>query len=59
MTRNIAYIDGQNLHLATHKHPLQQWSISLPKFKEYLVKKYNVRDAYYWLEYINNAMIPI
>ena len=54
MTRNIAYIDGQNLHLATHKHPSEPWSISLIKFREYLLKKYNVIDAYYWLGFVNN-----
>jgi len=54
MKKNIAFIDGQNLYLATKNHPLDPWSISLPKFREYLTKKYQVGDAYYWLGYVNN-----
>lgn len=42
MFKNIAYIDGQNLYFATNKHPTNPWSISLPKFREYLTRKYNV-----------------
>ena len=54
MEVNIAYIDGQNLHLATSKHPTSPWRVELKRFREYLTKKYQVRDAYYWLGYVNN-----
>jgi uncharacterized LabA/DUF88 family protein len=55
MVKNIAYIDGQNLHLATSKHPTSPWFIELRRFREYLNKKYQVKDAYYWLGYVNNS----
>lgn len=54
MEENIAYIDGQNLHLATSKHQTSPQLVDLKKFREYLSKKYSVRDAYYWLGYVNN-----
>jgi len=54
MDKNIAYIDGQNLHLATTKHQTSPWCLDLKKFREYLAKKYHVQHAYYWLGFVNN-----
>lgn len=51
---NIAYIDGQNLYLATTKHPMLPWRIDLTRFRVYLREKYHVQDAYYWLGYVDN-----
>jgi uncharacterized LabA/DUF88 family protein len=45
---NLAFIDGQNLHLGTTLSD-QPWKVNLFKFKIYLEKKYNVKEAYYFL----------
>lgn len=55
MVKNLAFIDGQNLHLATSKHPIDPWSLSLGRFYTYLKEKYQVEYAYYWLGYVNNT----
>lgn len=51
--RNIAYIDGQNLHMGT-KSCDPSWKIDLSKFKVYLENKYNVDEIYYFLGYVQN-----
>lgn len=43
---NIAFIDGQNLHMGTSS---EGWSIDHKKFRVYLRDKYNVAEAYYFL----------
>ncbi|PIZ71350.1 hypothetical protein COY07_05165 [Candidatus Peregrinibacteria bacterium CG_4_10_14_0_2_um_filter_43_11] len=48
--RNIAYIDGQNLHLGTMEN---NWSVDYKKFRIYLRDKYKVEEAYYFLGYIS------
>lgn len=48
---NIAYVDGQNLHLGTTKRE-PVWVVDLARFRVYLQKKYNVDKAYYYLGYI-------
>lgn len=50
---NYAFIDGQNLYLGTTKsdHP---WFVDLKKFRIYLDDKYNVKQAYYFLGYVND-----
>ena len=47
---NIAFIDGQNLHLGTTLSD-KPWKVNLSKFKIYLEKKYSVKEkeAYYFL----------
>jgi len=45
---NLAFIDGQNLHLGTRQ---ENWSISLLKFRIYLKDKYHIAEAYYFLGY--------
>ena len=46
---NIAFIDGQNLHLGTK---LSGWKVDHKKFRDYLSKKYNIEYAYYYLGYV-------
>ncbi len=45
---NIAYIDGQNLYMATSKSS-PKWDIDLARFRVYLSEKYLVERAYYYL----------
>jgi uncharacterized LabA/DUF88 family protein len=51
---NLAFIDGQNLHLGTTLSD-KPWKVKLSKFKVYLEKKYNVNDAYYFLGYVQEV----
>ncbi|MFA6476397.1 MAG: NYN domain-containing protein [Candidatus Paceibacterota bacterium] len=48
---NIAFVDGQNLHLGTM---LNNWRVDLWKFKVYLKDKYHVTEAYYFLGYVSD-----
>mgnify|MGYP002835349240 CR=1 FL=1 len=48
--RNIAYIDGQNLHLGTQH---AGWSVDHKKFRTYLADTYNIQDDYYYLGYLD------
>jgi uncharacterized LabA/DUF88 family protein len=49
MTRNnYAFIDAQNLHLATTQAD-KPWTVDLKKFRVYLQEKYCVSKAYYFL----------
>ena len=43
---NVAFIDGQNLHLGTKT---DGWIIDLVRFRVYLAEKYHVKMAYYFL----------
>ena len=45
---NIAYIDGQNLHLGTTQN---NWKVDNKKFRIYLHDKYHIEEAYYCLGY--------
>mgnify|MGYP001566689183 CR=1 FL=1 len=47
---NIAFIDGQNLHLGTKE---VGWIIDHYKFRRYLNEKYGVGEAYYFLGFIS------
>ncbi len=49
---NIAFIDGQNLHLGTTQ---ENWKIDLKKLRIYLKDKYHITEAYYFLGYISEA----
>lgn len=46
--KNIAFIDGQNLHMGTMTGS-NPWKVNLFKFRVYLEKKYSVSEAYYFL----------
>ncbi|MDE0243339.1 MAG: NYN domain-containing protein [Candidatus Kaiserbacteria bacterium] len=45
--KNIAFIDGQNLHLGT-KCDEVPWSIDYKKLRAYLKEKYHADEAYYF-----------
>ena len=51
---NLAFIDGQNLHLGTTTGK-NKWIVDLVKFRIYLKKKYKVEKAYYFLGCINES----
>src|SRR3990167_2220801 len=46
---NIAYIDGQNLHLGTRE---KNWSVNHKRLRVYLRDKYKVGEAYYFLGFV-------
>ena len=48
---NIAYIDGQNLHLGTSA---SGWQIDFVKFRIYLKDKFHIQEAYYYLWFVDN-----
>ncbi len=54
-TKNLAFVDGQNLYRGTAKREVDPWKINLARFRVYLEKKYNVSNAYYFLGYVQEA----
>lgn len=52
---NYAFIDGQNLYMATAKRAENPWRVDLVRFRVYLEKKYNVSSAFYFLGYVDAA----
>jgi len=48
---NLAFIDGQNLHLGTKQNG---WKIDHVKFRRYLKDKYKITEAYYFLGYVTD-----
>ena len=50
-SENIAYVDGQNLHLGTKE---EGWAVDLKKFRIYLRDKYSVQEAYYYLGFVQD-----
>lgn len=44
--KNIAFIDGQNLHMGTKEGG---WKVDFTKFRIYLKDKYKASEAYYFL----------
>lgn len=51
-TKNIAFVDGQNLYLGTTLSTVS-WLVDLSRFRIYLSQKYHVSRAYYHLGYVN------
>lgn len=49
---NIAFIDGQNLHLGTREC---NWSVDHRKLRVYLQDKYKITEAYYFLGFIKET----
>lgn len=45
---NIAYIDNQNLYMAT-THAPEPWSVDMRRFRVYLREKYGVEEAYLFM----------
>ncbi len=54
MIENVAFIDGQNLHMGTSKRSTDPWHIDLARFRVYLQQKYSVVKAYYFLGFVQN-----
>jgi uncharacterized LabA/DUF88 family protein len=50
---NRAFIDGQNLYLGTTRAK-ESWVVDLSRLRVYLLEKYNVEKAYYFLGYAND-----
>lgn len=50
--KNIAFIDGQNLHMGTTRRLKKPWRVNLKRFRTYLQEKYQVETAYYFLGYV-------
>lgn len=48
--KNIAFIDGQNLHMGTTS---EGWKVDFKKFKVYLKENYDIDSAYYFLGYFS------
>jgi uncharacterized LabA/DUF88 family protein len=49
--KNIAFINGQNLHLGTKE---DGWKVDLTRFRVYLRDKYYIVEAYYFLGYVSD-----
>lgn len=49
---NIAFIDGQNLHLGITS---ANWKFDLKKFRVFLRDKYHIEEAYYFLGYVTEG----
>ncbi|KPJ56102.1 hypothetical protein AMJ49_05690 [Parcubacteria bacterium DG_74_2] len=45
---NFAFIDGQNLYMGTRSDK-PAWKVDIIKFREYLLRKYYIQKAYYFL----------
>ena len=54
--RNIAFIDGQNLHLWTTS---EGWKIDFEKFRVYLKDKFGVDEAYFFLWFLDDDEIKL
>jgi len=53
--KNLAFIDGQNLYMATAKRKIDPWKVNLERFRVYLEQKYHVEKAYYFLGYVQDG----
>ncbi|MCX6703065.1 MAG: NYN domain-containing protein [Candidatus Zambryskibacteria bacterium] len=53
--KNYAFIDGQNLYMATAKRSIDPWKINLERLRVYLQQKYNVSKAFYFLGYLDES----
>lgn len=49
---NIAFIDGQNLHLGIRACG---WNIDHKKFRVYLSAKYHVKEAHYFMGFVSES----
>src|SRR3989338_1419846 len=54
-TKNLAFIDGQNLYMGTAKLEVGAWRVDLSRFRIYLEQKYNIDKAYYFLGYVQET----
>jgi len=53
---NLAFVDGQNLYMATAKREMDPWIVDLKRFRVYLAEKYAVAKAYYHLGYVQDSL---
>ena len=51
---NIAFIDGQNLYMGTLSSD-NPWKIDFARFRIYLLEKYKIVTAYFYIGYEMNA----
>ena len=51
--RNIAFIAAQNLNYSTTNNK-SSWKVGLKQFRTYLLEKYKVDEAYYFLGCVND-----
>jgi uncharacterized LabA/DUF88 family protein len=51
---NLAFVDGQNLYIGTSSEK-PAWRVDLAKFRYYLIKKYSVQKAYYFLGFVDET----
>lgn len=49
---NIAFIDGQNLHMWTAS---ENWKIDFKRFRIYLQAKFKVEEVYYYLWFLDES----
>lgn len=49
---NIAFIDGQNLHLWIQS---EWWDIDLKRFRIFLKDKFHIQEAYYFLWFVSEG----
>jgi len=54
MVHNYAFIDAQNLYMATTKREDHPWKIDLARLRIYLRDKYHVTKAFYFLGYVQD-----
>ena len=55
---NVAYIDGQNLRMGTTTSK-PSWKVDLYRFRKYLLEKYNIDEAYYYLGIVSDDQTPL
>lgn len=55
---NIAYIDGQNLYMATTMAS-NPWHIDMHRFRVYLRQKYHVEEAYYFIGAFDDPKVDL
>lgn len=56
---NYAFIDGQNLYMATAKRATDPWRVDLARLRIYLQQKYGVSKAFYFLGYLDETQQPL
>jgi len=49
---NVAFIDGQNLHLGTKE---KGWAVNHKRLRTYLRDKYKIDEAYYFLGFVSEG----
>lgn len=50
---NLAFIDGQNLHMGTQSTEIP-WKVNLLRLRRYLLEKYSVNIAYYYIGFLQS-----